>query len=52
MTQLAERLGFNLANPLAGNSKLPPHLFECAEPTDIQTESKHDDFALPIRELA
>src|SRR5215208_7930669 len=52
MAQLAERFGFNLANPLAGDAKLPADLLERAESTIIQPEAKHDDLALSLGELA
>ena len=52
MTQLAKRLRFDLANPLAGDPKLTAHFFECPESTVLESEAQDDDLALPLGELA
>ena len=52
MTQLAKRFGFDLSNPLAGNSKFATNLFKRAESAVLESEAKHDDLALSLGELA
>ena len=52
VAQLAQRLGLDLADALAGDAELAADLFERAELAVLQAEAKDDDFALALGELA
>ncbi len=50
MPQLAERLRFYLADPLARDLKLAADFFERPAPTVLKTEAQAKYFALPVAE--
>src|SRR5208282_659529 len=52
VTQLAQRLGFNLANALACDLEALAHFFECVLRTIFETEAHLDDALFARRESA
>src|SRR5690606_38742080 len=50
LLQLAHRLGFDLADSLAGDLEDVPHLFECVAVTIAQAVTQLDDLALAVGE--
>ena len=48
--QLGQRLGFDLADALAGDAELPADLFEGARLLAVKAETQLDDLALTVRE--
>ena len=52
MAEFAERFGFDLANPLAGDAELAANLFERTLAAIIKSETEGDDAAFASRQRA
>ena len=52
MTELPQRLRFDLSDPLSSDPELAPDFLERAKPAVFESEAEHDDLALPLRQLA
>ncbi len=50
MPQLPQRLGLDLANPLARHAKLPAHFFERAPPAVLEAEAHNEHLPLALGE--
>ena len=52
MAGLAERLGFDLPDPLSRDPELAADLFERPELAIFQSKAEHDDFSLSLSQFA